>query len=341
MTIYDCSKEMTKYHGDEVVLSRADQREMRERRNNGRKRLVSGLEKDEHKAPTEQESQGSYAMRTMIEDPQCDYDIDDGQYFERAALLDADGNDLTPLAARQRVCKALREDERVYPAKIHTNCVRQNYADGYHIDMPVYRIVRTKDSQGVNKVTYELASGDQWVFSDARAVTKWFNGMVGTLNEGESDGSQMRRIVRLTKKFARRHMSWKTQTASGITLTRLVVDEFVAKEGDDESLYETWKKISKRLELSTRVEHPISGWLAEDNDGKVRFFSDCLGDAVEDLAVLEESACTQKQALKAWDKAFATSFFSEQLKEEAAKAAAFYVTSGERAERDDGGRRFG
>lgn len=343
MTTFDCSNEMTKFHADEVVLSRADQKEMRERRDNGRKRLLSGLEKDGHPAPTEQESQGSYAMRTMVEDPQCDYDIDDGQYFEVAALNDADNNHLTPKAARERVCKALRHDERVYPAKVHNNCVRQHYAAGYHIDMPVYRIVRAKDLQGRDTETFELACGDQWSVSDARAVTRWFNSKVPALNAGESDGSQMRRVVRLTKKFARSRQSWKAETASGITLTRLVVDEFVAKDGDDAALHETWRKISARLAGSTRVAHPIAGWLAEENDPEVRYFANCLSTALEDLAILNDAGCTLKQALAAWDKAFATSFFSEQLKEEASKAAmgSIFITSSERAERDDGGRRFG
>lgn len=341
MAIFACSKEMTKYHADEAVLSRADQKEMRERRNNGRKRLNSGLEKDGHKLPLEQESQGSYAMRTMVEDSQCDYDIDDGQYFEKDDLTDSDGNRLAPKAARERVCKALRHDERVYPAKVFNNCVRQDYADGYHIDMPVYRIVRTKDTEGKEIVSYELACADDWVFSDARAVTRWFNGRVGTLNEGEADGSQLRRVVRLTKKFARSRIAWKKKTASGITLTRLVVDEFVSKAEDDEALYETWKRVYARLSMSTEVEHPIKGKLAEDGDVKVTFFAERLATALEDLEVLEDLECGQKKALSAWDKAFGTSFFSEQGATDTAKAAAIFVISTEKAERDAGDRRFG
>jgi hypothetical protein len=341
MAIFACSKEMTKYHADEVVLSRADQKEMRERRDNGRKRLKSGLEKDGYKLPTEQESQGSYAMRTMVEDEQCDYDIDDGQYFEKSDLADAEGNFLAPKAARERICKALRHDERVYPAKVLDNCVRQAYADGYHIDMPVYRIVRTKDAQGEEVVSYELASADDWVFSDARAVTRWFAARVTELKEGEADPSQLRRVVRLTKKLARSRIGWKKKTASGITLTRLAVDEFVPKDGDDEALYETWKKISDRVGTSTEVEHPIKGKLAEKGDAKVAFFAECLAMALEDLKVLEDPECDQKKALSAWDKAFGTSFFSEQAATETSKAAAIFVTSTEKAKRDDGDRRFG
>jgi hypothetical protein len=341
MSVVDCSKEMEKYHANEVVLSRADQKAMRERRDNGRKRLASGLEKDGHPQPKEQASQGSYAMRTMVEDPQCDYDIDDGEYFEKSDLIDAEGNELKPLAARERVCKALRHDDRVYPAKVHKNCVRQRYAEGYHVDMPIYRIVRAKDWQGNEVVSYELASGDEWIPQDARKVTKWFNDLVPYLNQGESDGSQMRRDVRLTKKFARSRMTWKAKTTSGISLTRLVVDEFVHKDDrDDESLYETWKEISARLKVSTRIEHPVSGWLAVENDAEVTFFAEQLADALETLKVLEDPNCTKEDALRAWDEVFNTTYFSEQLKD-AVKSAAIFVTSTDKARRDDGDRRFG
>src|SRR5690606_2119102 len=123
------------------------------------------------------------------------------------------GNYLTPLAARQRVCKALKQDDRLkHDAVVKTNCVRQPYPEGYHIDIPVYRITDVEDTSGDTIDQYELASGDNWVFSDARAVTRWFNNLVGELNAGESDGSQMRRVTKLTKRFARSRNSWKSKT---------------------------------------------------------------------------------------------------------------------------------
>jgi hypothetical protein len=334
---------MKKYHDNEVNLSRDDQKEMRGRRDNGRTRLKSGLEQDGYQKPTEFASQGSYAMRTMVQDPQCDYDIDDGAYFEKDDLVDKNGKELTPREARERVCRALRQDDRVSPAQVRDRCVRQVYAAGYHIDIPVYRITRSKDAAGADVFTYELASGDEWVRSDARNVTKWFNDIIKQdLEEGQADTSQLRRVVRYTKKFARSRMAWKKKTTSGIALTRLVVDCFIGRDGrDDEAVYETWKAISKRLQNTTRVEHPISGLLADANDAEVRFFADCLDEALETLEVIE-TECEHEAALKAWDKAFSTSYFSDQLnKKGAAATAPVFVTSREKAERDDGGRRFG
>ena len=345
MADIDCHSEMTNFHRDNVTLQKAQQDEMRGRRDSGRTRLENGLTEAKKPQPKEKRSQGSYQMRTMVQDPANDYDIDDGAYFYADDLKDDDGNDLTPLAARQRVCDALKWDGRLRKeAAVKDNCVRQEYAAGYHIDVPVYRIVTTKNAKGEETDTYELASGDKWVVSDARAVTRWFNGMVGELNAGESDGSQMRRIVKLTKKFSRR-AKWKSSTLSGISVTKLVADHFVVDDRDDKALRETWKAIDVKLQASTEIEHPISvNKLAEQGDAKAEYFRDCLQGALKDLEILDKDDCTRKQARKAWDKVFDTTYFTDQPDAEdgkEAKGTAMQVTSVATARRNDGGGRFG
>ncbi len=350
MTIFNCNDEMTGYHTDEVTLGKPDQDEMRERRNAGRTRLEKGLKANGHPLPKEQASQGSYAMRTMHQDAQCDYDIDDGTYFDKADLKDAAGFDLTPYAARDRVCKALQQDDRLkYPAIVKDNCVRQTYPEGYHIDIPVYRINQRKDLSGKDVTYYEHASGNDWLESDARAVTRWFNGLVGELNAGQPDGSQMRRVAKLTKKLARSRIAWKSKTTSGICMTKLVVDHFVAATGrDDETLHQTWKAIHQALKTSQRIAHPVPGTknLAEGGDAEVIFFRDRLGEALNTLAALDKTDCTRAKARKAWDEVFGTTFFSDQPLDDDSddssnKRGPFIMTSPEVARRNDGDRRFG
>lgn len=350
MTIFDCNDEMLGYHAEKVTLNKGDQDEMRSRRDNGRSRLTAGLERDGHAAPTDLASQGSYAMRTMHQDEQTDYDIDDAAYFEKDDLKDGAGFELTPLEARKRVCAALQQDERLkHPAEVKTNCVRQRYPEGYHIDVPVYRTIRGVDANGHETVRYEHASGDRWDVSDARAVTSWYNNQVGELNSGQPDGSQMRRGTRLTKKQARSRIDWKKHTTSGITMTRLVVDHFVAVPGrDDESLYLTWKSIHAALLRSTRVAHPVMTGrnLANEGDAEVAYFRDRLGEALRALAALETSGCTRAQARKAWDAAFGTTYFSNQPTDQnddkgGNKRAPFVQVSPAVAKREDGERRFG
>ena len=316
MASIDCNKELKSYHSESVTLSNDNQKEMRDRRDNGRTRLENGLTKASHPLPEEFSSQGSYAMRTMVQDDECDYDIDDGVYFDIDDLKDSSGGALGALQARQRVRKALKDDRLSYDAVVKTNCVRQQYPAGYHIDIPVYRTIRTEDIWGKEVIEYEHASGDEWLKSDARRVTKWFNDAVGSeLKTGDADTSQLRRLTKLTKKMARSRSSWKKKTASGICITKLVVDHFVPALGrDDEALHETWKAIKFRLLISMQVDHPIypGKYLASHGDEDIDFFRSCLNDAVAELNILEKSDCTRDQALKAWNTVFNTNFFSEQ-----------------------------
>lgn len=314
MSKNDCHKEMKGFHADEVTLSKIDQDEMRGRRDAGRTRLKNGLAAAKHAAPKNIASQGSYAMRTMVKDPDCDYDIDDGVYFEKEDLKKSDGTYLTPLEARQRVRAALKDDRLAYDAAVKTNCVRQKYPAGYHIDVPVYRIVHTKDAFGTESVHYELASGDEWVKQDARAVTSWYNKEIGNeLKSGESDTSQSRRVTRLTKKLARSRATWKAKTTSGICITKLVIDHMVLMtDRDDDAVRETWKAIKANLDLSLRIQHPVdpNKNLAEQDDEGVKFFRDCLGEALKKLEVLDKSDCTKAKVLDAWDDVFNSKHFS-------------------------------
>jgi len=347
----DCHNEMLSYHRERVNLSNEDQKEMHQRRENGRTRLRNGLEENGHPLPKEIASQGSYAMKTMIQDSKSEYDIDDGVYFAKADLVDGQGNELNPMAARQRVCDALKYDERLkHPAEVKQNCVRQIYPQGYHIDIPVYRIVSpSKDSATGDK--YELASGDTWAESDARAVTKWFRDAVNSeLKRGEVDSSQLRRVTKLTKKFARSREEWKAKTTSGICISKLVVNHFVSRAGrDDSSLRDTWKAIDAALGRTLQVAHPVLAGqnLADANDPEVRFFHERLKEQLVELEELDKDSCTKKQALETWDKVFSTTYFLDQYDERDDENRSskdnnpFVKTTGDAARRNDNGRAFG
>lgn len=345
MSVFDCSADVTKFHKDEITLSRDEQDEMRKRRDTGRRRLEIGLEEEGHPRPELTCSQGSYAMHTMVQDADCDYDIDDGIYFAEGDVVDDLGVPLTPQKAKERVCAALSRDKRfAKPAEVLSKCVRQVYNEGYHIDMPVYRIREEDDDEGRAQEIYELAGNGSWEASDARATTRWFKGEVADLNKAEDGrGDQMRRVVRLTKGFARSRGDWKELTTSGIVITKLVVDQFLPSEGrDDEALLETWKAIRDRLKKSTQVAHPVNASnLAEEGNAKVTFFRDKLDWALGDLAVLEEG-CTRSEARQAWDSVFGTDYF-ENLPEpkEEDKRAFFIATSPKSDVRNDGNGRFG
>lgn len=347
MAVFDCGEDMEKFHGDEINLSASDRTEMRDRRDTGRRRLEIGLDEEEHPQPKITCTQGSYAMHTMVQDPDCDYDIDDGIYFAEDDLVDELGLALTPQEAKERVCAALSRDKRfASPAEVFPKCVRQVYYEGYHIDMPVYRIRKEDDGQGGKREIFELAGDGSWDVSDARATTRWFRNEVSTRNAAhEDEGDQMRRVVRLTKGFARSREDWKDETTSGIVITKLVADHFVPSSGrDDEALLNTWKAIETQLKKSTAVAHPVNASnLAEEGNAKVSFFKDKLSWALEQLVILEEG-CTRAEAREAWDGVFDSGYFQklpDPTVKEDAKNAFFIATSNKAEVRNDGNGRFG
>ncbi|OQW90435.1 MAG: hypothetical protein BWK78_07020 [Thiotrichaceae bacterium IS1] len=223
--MFNCAKEMNKFHQEKVTLSEKEQGEMRDRRDTNRNRLKTGLADNRKPVAKGCYSQGSYRMRTMVQDDQGDYDIDDGVYFTRRSLQDSKGDDESSENVRKMVHDAVARDQRLPDMK--SKCVRVYYNEGYHIDLPVYRMTEEGDNE-----IYELATKDGWEQSDARQLTIWFNQHFGKdLKKGEEDPQQMRRVVRLTKKFARSRITdednWKEKMPSGICITKLVVNHYV------------------------------------------------------------------------------------------------------------------
>jgi hypothetical protein len=231
---------------------------MRDRRNANRERLKNGLKDKGKPTPLEFASQGSYAMKTMVQDPASDYDIDDGVYFDKSALVGDRGAELSALQARQMVRDALDDGSFRTPPEVRTNCVRVYYAAGYHVDLPVYRRVSSTDPWGNLTFHHELASS-QWKRSDARHVTSWFDAENTAQSPDTSNGRQLRRVAREIKKYARSRDSWKGQILSGFGITKLVTECFRSNQlREDTALYDTMKVIRDRLTWNLVVKHPVT-----------------------------------------------------------------------------------
>ena len=74
---------------------------MRDRRDANRDRLIRGLNKNNDPALDSHRSQGSYAMHTMVQNVDNDYDIDDGVIFLKENLIGSQGSDKSALDARK------------------------------------------------------------------------------------------------------------------------------------------------------------------------------------------------------------------------------------------------
>jgi hypothetical protein len=322
--MFDCADDVLAHHDQKVTLPQADRTTMRERRDANRERLKKGLKERGKRAPREFKSQGSYAMKTMTQHPERDYDIDDGVYFDKEALVGERGAEMTALQARQMVRDALDDGKFKTPPEVRNNCVRVYYEAGYHVDVPVYRRVTTKDILGNETYHHELASTD-WKRSDARDVTEWFEKENDRQSPDKENGRQLRRIVRQIKKYARSRASWNSQTLSGFGITKLVTECFRGNATrEDEALHDTMKAIRDRLKLNLVVTHPVTPGetiTKGSDDARARFLRDKLTDAVNNLAPTFDADCAREKALKCWDRVYDTTFFSDRL-EKAAKAEA-------------------
>lgn len=318
--MHDCADDVLAHHDDNVTLPQSERTTMRERRDANRERLKKGLRDNDKPTPRESKSQGSYAMKTMVQHRQKDYDIDDGVYFDKEVLVGERGAEMTALQARQMVRDALDDGSFKTPPEVRKNCVRVYYEAGYHVDVPVYRRVTTKDAFGNEKYHHELASSE-WKRSDARDVTAWFEEENNAQSADTENGRQLRRITRQIKKYARSRDSWANQILSGFGITKLVTESFRGNaEREDRALHDTMRSIRDRLNLNLVVAHPVTPGETITNgteDAKARFLRNKLTEAIDNLAPLFEPDCTRQKALRCWDKVFNTTFFTDRLEKTA------------------------
>lgn len=344
-TMKDCDSEIRDFHASAVKLDEDMRKELSDRAKANEERLKKGLKKHVEPAPLWSVLQGSYAMRTTVQHPKNDYDIDDGVVFLKADLIGRRGGDKSALAARQMVCDALNSDPLnnfIRDPEVRTNCVRVYYKSGYHVDVPVYRV---EDENSDSKI-YELASVE-WKKSSPEGVTEWFQKQVKDNRhwKEKSNESQLRRMVRLLKKFAISRDSWNMP--SGFILTVLTGEKFAYYDRDDQAFYQLLCGIQDRLNgwNGLVVNHPVlSGETITktSSDSNMEVMKEKVQWAIAELAVLFEDGCSKKRALKAWKSVFNVDFFDEMMEESAlAKAFGILTSEPKLPVQKEGGGRFG
>jgi hypothetical protein len=312
----DCHRQVADFERAKVRMGEDGRADIYGKTKTNRDRLRNGLAKRQKPKPVGFHTQGSYAMRTMIQHDEGDYDVDDGVYFAAEVLKGSNGGEMSALAVRQMVCEALQDDRFSDQPEVRTNCVRVYYYGGYHVDVPAYRRLVTKDVFGSESETYELASAN-WKKSDPKKVTNWFKDANATKShDATSNGNdgQFVRIVRLVKAFARSRPHWSGKIAKGFAISKLVHDYFCPDEDrDDESLRETLKAIASTLAIYDVIRHPVLNEnIAESGDPKTAFLRDKINEKLKHLEALDSDACTHETAMAAWDKFFYTDWFSNR-----------------------------
>ncbi|PWU09495.1 MAG: hypothetical protein C5B50_27340 [Verrucomicrobia bacterium] len=259
-------------------------------------------------------AQGSMAIRTTIQEEDGDYDIDDGVSFYSESLegpffgfFDMDSDEV-----RAMVCDALKEEKFSRQPEILGNCVRVYYSEGYHVDVPSFRVsdADTSDER------QQLAGKDGWKASDPTEINRWFEERVQKLNQIQDDaGGQFRRMIRLLKRFARsRGKQWNMP--NGLKLTMLADECFERSyERDDKAFYFLLSNLHERLQKSRVVWNRAQPESARDRltksdaDENMSELHQRVSEALKQLEVLWEEKCTWAQARAAWDWVFQTGGF--------------------------------
>ncbi|HAB19021.1 MAG TPA: hypothetical protein PLX89_26080 [Verrucomicrobiota bacterium] len=339
--MHKCSNDIRTYHDDDVMISAETRAKLRENRNANRDRLKDNLKDKKKPAPLRFQKQGSYAMRTTIHEHENAYDIDDGVVFAKSALVGERGGDMTALSARQMVCDHLKDKHKRFDKQpeVLKNCVRVYYKEGHHVDVPVYR----ESSDEESGFTLDLASSD-WRESDPAEINVWFDGQLAKKrSDRDDDDPQMRRMVRLLKRYAKSRPSWTLP--SGFILTVLVDDKYSAfDELEDRCFYNLIVAIKGRLDASLVVMNPVQEetLTKDDPDPKMKALREKLGEAIEKLKILFAPKCTRTDALKAWADVFNTDFFDDDI--DASDSKGSFVVAGAAPTQPvhkSGGGRFG
>ena len=327
MAMFDTSSELFAYYDEEVRLTETQRGEMRSRRDSNRDRLEKGLARDDQPAVVRNIIQGSYAMWTMVQNDENDYDIDDGAVFTRDSLKGTQGGDKSPLLARQMVCDALQDGKFKRQPEVIPKCVRVFYDAGYHVDIPVYRTYTDEDGHEIQ----ELAAASEWKLSDPEAITDWFKGQVSEKSPDTNNGRQMRRMVCLLKKWARSRVSWNLP--SGLILSVLVDEAYQPYDKrDDMAFFTVLQQIRNRLQRSKSVLNPVDKTedFAAGREAKVQSLLDTLDIWLPTLDVLAGEGCTKNKAMDAWRAFFNDDFFLKFKDEESggSKSGGGFLSAG-------------
>jgi Cyclic GMP-AMP synthase DncV-like, nucleotidyltransferase domain len=314
----DAHKLVSSFRKEHIDLTRAQQADMKSRRDTNLERVKKGLEAKNWPAVAETINQGGYAMKTMTQQPEKDdetrWDIDLGVVFEED---DAVGARLT----RNRVCEALAEKTKnlkITP-ELKNKCVRIVYAEGYQVDLPVFKRIEKNDGT----YTYEVSLGNEWTASDPKAINKWFSDSCSDLSP-EASNFQLRRIVRMMKYFAKvRALATGSKFPGGLLITALTVNNYVAHEGrDDLSFRDTLSAMQTKLLLGLPIYANGVRVDRDQDNARLTRLRESVESATSWLDAPGDDATAEK-VRAAWKKVFRHTYFdSDDAKKQLGETSA-------------------
>lgn len=250
-------------------------------------------------------AQGSYMMHTIVnpiigENGNGEYDLDDGIYF-----IGKESDKKNVATYHQWIYDAVKDRTKEQIDK--NTCVRVIYADGHHIDLPIYF--------RADKNIPELAhKGDGWIKSDPKEFYEWFN-------KKAKDNGQLRKIVRYFKAWCdkKNHDNSSVKMPSGMIMTILATEEFSFNDRDDIAFRDTMQSIYDRLNSLFSCYRPTT---PSDEDLLAGFSKTRKENFLNNLSSFLTSANqaienpNQKNACLKWQKHFGDRFSCSNAKDE-------------------------
>jgi hypothetical protein len=324
--MYHYDEAIRGYESDCVRLPEAIKNKLRDHRNANRDRLKRNVPTKIRISGDNFIPQGSMAIGTTIQCAENDYDIDDGAWFYKEDLVHDSGAEMTSREVQKMVCDALADKNFNKQPEIHNNCVRVFYAEGHHVDVPAYRLLNA----GTDNEKQQLAGAGGFMDSNPTQINSWFEKRVVDLNDGREDaGSQLRRMVRKMKRFARsRGDDW--DMPNGLKLTMLAEECLPSGyERDDEGFYYLLRALQSRLAISLEVENraqdfPRDKLTKTTADANMLELKTRVTEALGKLAVLHTADCDRDDAAEAWDWVFQSDGYFTSYNKDAAKTHALF-----------------
>ncbi|MGD9368729.1 MAG: hypothetical protein PVH87_23710 [Desulfobacteraceae bacterium] len=246
--------------------------------------------------------QGAYAINTLVNPIDGEYDLDDGVYLQHLDNRDA-RKWPSGATVRQWLINAVegRGREEVVEKKA---CVRVRYPGLYHVDLPVYGILN-------GRCMLAPEGENQWRHSDPLALIQWIKTNVDLY------GEQLLRIIRFLKAWADFQSLQLGKTPSGLMMTVLATRHFQDHARDDIAVTYTLQVISKAVTCFFYVPNPVD--ISEElTDGLTQNQKERFRDAIKSAAMDARGAIRVKSprsARKLWRRQFGCRFPLEQKKD--------------------------
>lgn len=272
------------------------------------------------------QSQGSFVMKTTVnpiarksDDGKTNlyvYDVDDGVYF----IGDEEVEDRKSIDTYHNwIYNAVKEHTGKGAEKRNT-CVRVLYADGHHIDLPIYYKMDEDDS------IPELAHKSKgWIDSDPKEFYIWFNNKADT-------NQQLRRIVRYLKAWSdyRNFQNSSVKMPSGFIMTILATENISYDTRDDIAFKKTIENIQKKIDKDHggrfECKRPTTpkgeDLLANFSDTRRDYFLSQL-DSFVTSAQQAIAGKNQKESCLKWQKHFGDRFSCSTAKDEESNAKSY------------------